>query len=178
MNKVFKHPIDILRYMDFNFIYGWIDINNKYHVRELKQIKKLYKTMSLESIICNRIGTCIEQSEYIKYYLDKMNIPNQMYCLMTSNTDENIRMHCFVLYESDGYIYHIEHANFEEKGIHKYHSIDEALSYISKYFATKDGYDKIDIIKIDYIPGNLTFLELEKYIYSFKDKEKRLMLDY
>ena len=98
MEKEFRKPIDILRYMHFYYLYGWKDKANQYHVGSID--KDLYQTMSLKEIVENRIGTTVEQAQYIKYYLDKMQVPNRMFCVVK----ENEIVYCFTLYEEKEHI--------------------------------------------------------------------------
>ena len=42
-----KSPEDILEYMKENIKYGWLDINNEEHIGNMKNFRRLYKTMTI-----------------------------------------------------------------------------------------------------------------------------------
>ena len=64
-----KNKEDILKYMIDNIKYGWLDINNEIHIGNMKNFRKLYRTMSIDDILSHGIGTCIEQVNLIHYLL-------------------------------------------------------------------------------------------------------------
>jgi len=116
-----KTPTDIFKWMDENIQYGWIDIYGNKHVGEMKNFRKLYHTMSIDEILNHKIGTCIEQVAIMHFLLDKLNIPNKMFCCRIyepddyGNLEEDEHMHCFVLFFENGKVYHLEHPNFEKR---------------------------------------------------------------
>ena len=67
-----KTPEDILKFMDDNIQYGWIDVNGEKHIGNMKGFRTLYRTSSLEETLQHKIGTCIEQVYLMKYLLDKI----------------------------------------------------------------------------------------------------------
>ena len=75
-----KSPEDILEYMKENIKYGWLDINNEEHIGNMKNFRRLYRTMTIEETISHGIGTCIEQVNLMSMLLNKLNIPNKMFC--------------------------------------------------------------------------------------------------
>ena len=75
-----KTPEDILEFMKSNIKYGWLDINNEEHIGNMKGFRSLYRISSLEETLNHKIGTCIEQVYLMKSLLDKINIPNKMFC--------------------------------------------------------------------------------------------------
>ena len=72
-------PEDILEYMKENIQYGWLDINNKEHIGNMKSFRRLYRTSSLEEILEHKIGTCIEQVYLMHFLLDRLGIINKMF---------------------------------------------------------------------------------------------------
>ena len=115
---------DVFRFMTDNIEYGWIDINGKKHLNTMKEFRKVYRTMSIKEILKYKIGTCIDQVNLMHYLLNKINIKNKMFCCRIYEPDdygnlEEEHMHCFVLYYENNKVYHMEHPNFEKKGILK-----------------------------------------------------------
>lgn len=77
-----KTPEDIYEWIDANIQYGWLDTEGNKHIDEMKNFRKLYRTMSMEEIFEYKIGTCIEQVALIHNLLDKINIENNMFLKM------------------------------------------------------------------------------------------------
>lgn len=118
-----KTPEDILEYMRNNIKYGWLDINGEEHIGNMKNFRKLYRTSSIKETLVHGIGTRIEQVYLISSLLNKLNIPNKMYCTRIyegkdfNNLEAEEHLHCFVLYFMNGKVYQIEHPNWEKIGI-------------------------------------------------------------
>ena len=43
-----KTPDDILQFMEENIRYGWLDINDEEHIGNLENVRRLYRTASIE----------------------------------------------------------------------------------------------------------------------------------
>ena len=46
-----KTPYDVLEFMKDNIKYGWLDINNEIHIGNMKNFRKLYRTLSIDEIL-------------------------------------------------------------------------------------------------------------------------------
>ena len=75
-----KTPEDILEFMKSNIKYGWIDINNEEHIGNMKNFRRLYRKYTIEETLKHGLGTCIEQVNLMHTLLDKIKIPNKMFC--------------------------------------------------------------------------------------------------
>jgi hypothetical protein len=165
-----KTPQDILDFMNENIEYGWIDIYGKRHIKTMKDFRKLYRTMSIEEILKYKLGTCIDQVELMHYLLDKINIPNKMFCCRIfepdeyDNLEEEEHMHCFVLYYLNNKVYHIEHPNFERKGIFEYATETKALKNIVNYYIKLRGGKESPTKQFFEVATNISFKEFNKYI--------------
>lgn len=165
-----KTPNDVYQFMCDNIEYGWIDINGNEHLKTMKEFRKLYRTMSIEEILMYKIGTCIEQVALMHYLLNKINVKNKMYCCRIYEPDdygdleEEEHMHCFVLYYENGKVYHIEHPNFENKGVFEYNSEKEAIDSIVNYYIKLRGGKDSPTKEFYEIPIGISFKEFNKYI--------------
>ena len=114
-----KTPEDILEFMNENIRYGWLDINGKEHIKTMKEFRRLYRTSSIDECLEHKLGVCTEQVYLMHILLDKINIPNKMFCTRIyesedfNDLDSDEHMHCFLLYYLDGKVYQIEHPNWE-----------------------------------------------------------------
>ena len=166
MEKEFKKPADMVHDMRFYYLFGWKDSKGEYHTEAVD--KEIYQTMSLEEIIENRIGTTIEQAQYLKYYLDKMHITSKMFCVIK---DEEI-LYCFTLYEEKGQIYHLEHVDWKRKGVYEYTSYKMAIESILKNIKEENA----KVMEIPFLPEGVSYQGLVNYITSLENTKKVLFL--
>lgn len=167
-----KNAKDVYDFMDKNIQYGWIDIYGKEHLNTMKEFRKIYRTMSIKETLENKIGTCIEQVNLMHYLLNKINVKNKMFCCRIfepddyNNLEEDEHMHCFVLYYENKKVYHIEHPNFEKKGIYEYSSADEAISNIENYYKKLRGGKASPTKEFFEVQVGISFKDFNKYIKS------------
>ena len=171
-----KTPEDILEFMKSNIKYGWLDVNNKEHIGNMKSFRKLYRTSSLEEILEHKIGTCIEQVYLMKTLLDEINISNKMFCSRIyegddfNDLDADEHMHCFVLYYLNDKVYQIEHPNWERIGIYEFNSEEEAVNKINEYYIKKTGGHARPITQFYEVEPNISFKQFNSYINSLDNK--------
>ena len=169
LNEI-KIPKDVYQFIDDNIEYGWIDINGKQHLNTMKDFRRIYRIMSIDEILKYKIGTCIEQVNLMHYLLNKINIKNKMFCCRIfepddyGNLEEEEHMHCFVLYYENGKVYHMEHPNFDQKGIYEYNSEDIAIKEIVEYYIKLRGGKDSPTKEFFEIPVGISFKEFNKYI--------------
>ena len=166
-----KTPEELMKFLDDNMTYGWLDSNNQKHINTLSHVREKYRTSSVEEILDSGLYTCIESAKLIKLFFDKIGLENKLYCHRTyedeDNFDKSIKMHCFVLFKKDDHWYHFEHSMTPIKGIHKYESVEEALDNIT----SKWDKNERQLVEIDNIPDGLSFKEFNQYVNQF-DKNK------
>lgn len=161
---------DVYEWIDENIQYGWIDIDGNKHIGEMKNFRKLYRTMSTEEIFEYKIGTCIEQVAIMHFLLDKINIKNKMFCCRMyepddyGNLEEDEHMHCFVLFYRNDKVYHLEHPNFEKKGIYEYNSEKEAMKAIVNYYIELRGGKESPTTQFYEVPAGVSFREFNAFI--------------
>ncbi|GAA0077659.1 hypothetical protein UT300005_20370 [Clostridium sp. CTA-5] len=165
-----KFPKDIFQYMNDNIEYGWIDINGDKHIKTMKDFRKIYRISSIEETIDSGLGTCIEQVALMHYLLDKLKVKNKMFCCRIyepddyGNLEEEEHMHCFVLYYLNNKVYHMEHPNFEKKGIYEYDSEESAINTIVNYYIELRGGKDSPLAEFYKIEKGLSFKEFNRYI--------------
>lgn len=165
-----KTPEDILDFMKANIKYGWLDVNNEEHIGNMKNFRSLYRTSILDETITYGIGTCIEQVNLMHMLLDKLNIPNKMFCTRIyegedfNDLDADEHMHCFVLYYQNDKVYQIEYPNWERVGIYSFDTEDEAISSINEYYVNMSGGKARPVTEFNEVIPNLSFKEFNLYI--------------
>ena len=161
---------DVLEFMKNNIRYGWLDINNEIHIGNMKNFRKLYRTLSIDEILKYGIGTCIDQVKLMNYLLNKINIKNKMFATRIyepnnfNKLDEEEHMHCFILCYIDNKVYHIEHPNWCRIGIYEYEDEQEALKTINDYYIKLSGGISRPITEFYKIESNISFKEFNSYI--------------
>lgn len=161
---------DVYQFMVDNIEYGWIDINGNKHLNTMKEFRKIYRTMTIDEILKYKIGTCIEQVNLMHYLLDKINVKNKMYCCRIFEPDdygkleEEEHMHCFLLFYENSKVYHMEHPNFQKKGIYEYSSEKEAIDTIVNYYIELRGGKDSPTKEFFEVPVGISFKEFNKYI--------------
>jgi len=172
-----KTPEDILEYMRNNIKYGWLDINGDEHIGNMKNFRKLYRTSSIKETLMHGIGTCIEQVYLMSSLLNKLNIPNKMYCTRIyegkdfNNLEAEEHMHCFVLYFMNGKVYQIEHPNWEKIGIYEFEDEDKAIDEINDYYVKMAGGKSRPVTEFFEVIPNISFKEFNNYINDLDFEE-------
>ena len=175
-----KTPNDILEFMKENIKYGWIDINGEKHIGNMKNFRRLYRTSSIEETLNNKIGTCIEQVYLMSNLLNKINIPNKMFCTRVyegkdfNNLEEEEHMHCFVLYYLGGKVYQIEHPNWEKIGIYEFESEEQAINEINDYYVKMAEGKSRPVTEFFEVEPNLSFKEFNNYINELDETKNRV----
>lgn len=171
-----KTPEDVYAWIDENIRYGWLDREGNRHIDEMKNFRRLYRTMSLEEILIHKIGTCVEQAALIHFLLDKIKIENKMFCCRIyepddyGNLEEDEHMHCFVLFYRNGKVYHLEHPNFEKKGIYEYNTEKEAMRTIVDYYIKLRGGKESPTTQFFEVPEGLSFKDFNAFINNQPDR--------
>lgn len=175
---------DVFEFMKNNIRYGWIDINQEIHIANMKNFRKLYKTMSLEEILSLGIGTCIDQVKLMKYLLDKINIKSKMFATRIyepndfSDLEASEHMHCFILCYIDGFVYHLEHPNYYRLGIYKYPNESIAIRKINKYYIDLSGGIPRPVTEFYQIKDNITFKQFNNYLNNLNITFRKLRNNY
>lgn len=175
-----KTPNDILEFMKENIKYGWVDINEEKHIGNMKNFRRLYRTSSIEEILNNKIGTCIEQVYLMSNLLNKINISNKMFCTRVyegkdfNNLEEEEHMHCFVLYYLNGKVYQIEHPNWEKIGIYEFESEEQAINEINDYYVKMAEGKSRPVTEFFEVEPNLSFKEFNNYINELDETKNRV----
>lgn len=176
LNEI-KTPEDILTFMNEHIQYGWIDINGEKHIKSIKNFRRLYRISTIEETLKYGLGTCIEQVYLMHSLLDKINIPNKMFCTRVyegkdfNNLEEEEHMHCFVLYYLNNKVYQLEHPNFERIGIYEFNNEEEAIKEINDYYVKMADGKSRPVTEFFEVEPNLSFKEFNDYINSLDENK-------
>lgn len=185
-----KSPNDILEYLKENINYGWVGVDGEKRIKNMDNFRLLYRTMSLQNVVKQKVGTCIEQVYLIHELMNIIGVPSKMFCTRMyedecfDSLDAPERMHCFLLFYVDNEVYQLEHPDFNRVGIYKYKSEQEAINKIVNIYecmmaleykkknkpAPEGGFKRTTTKFYDVKPG-LTYKEFNLYVNSL-NKEK------
>ena len=179
MEKI-KSPEDILSFMNENIKYGWLDISNEEHIGNMKNFRKLYRTSTTEEVLVHGIGTCIEQVKLMSELLNRIDIPNKMFCTRVyegkdfNNLEAEEHLHCFLLYYIDNKVFQLEHPNWERAGIYEFDSEEEAIKEINDYYVKMAEGKSRPVTEFYEVEPNLSFKEFNVYINSLDERVKTI----
>lgn len=158
---------EILNKLD-DIHYGWVDRYNVVH----KQSKKdffinNYKFMSIEETLNNKVGTCFEQTELIRYYLEQESIPCKNYIIIY-NDNNKIASHTICVAEVNDKYYLMESSWILNDENIEFSSTKEILNkvvrlYPKMYKIEPFDINLIDIYEYDKPTPGLSFKEFQNY---------------
>ena len=90
--------------------YGWADKNGVIHQKAGRNFFiNNYRLQTIEETLEYKVGTCWEQVELARYYLEKEDIKNQTY-LILYNDENKIARHSIAIAEVFGKYYLVENS--------------------------------------------------------------------
>lgn len=170
---------ELLDYMNKNVLYGWKDYNGLFHYDTMEDFRNSYRTSSVEETIANNIGTCIEQSRMENELFTKIGLRSKMFALrsyeLEERSDQEVKMHCFCLFEKDNKIYHFEHSNPLIPGIYEYASEEDALESICEYYRKRDKGKNRRLNEFTEVPEGISFREFNQYLNQLDNTKTKTL---
>ena len=168
-------PDDMMKFFDENISYGCVHADGTRYVDSLggSAFQEMYRTMSLEESLNNRLGICFEQANISKYIYEILGIPCRTFCTRGFTNEhpypnDLYLVHCYVFGFWGDKVINVEHSDTEKKGIYIYDSIEDAVRETDKIFSEKFRLHGATETRADeyegYIPGGLTFLEFNQFV--------------
>lgn len=170
--KEIMTPKDILIFMQEHIHYGWVDIDGKKHLDEMKGFRRKYVTRTVQECLYYGLGTCIDQVAIMNELFNQIHIPHKMFCCRIyepddyGNLEEDEHMHCFLLYQYQGKTFQLEHPNQNRVGIHEYESEEAAVQFLTDYYVKIRGGQASPTTEFYEVKPGLTFQQFNNYINS------------
>ena len=143
INEIFNKinsPHELLEFMSKNINYGYLGKSGRvYHFDDSDFNEKWFNEYILESkenILKTLYGNCWDQVELERYWFKKHGYEiKTIYEMVKLNYDNNYPSHSFLIFkDKDGFWNWFENSDYENRGIHKFDSINKLLEYqYSKY---------------------------------------------
>ena len=138
INEIFNKinsPHELLEFMSKNINYGYLGKSGRvYHFDDSDFNEKWFNEYILESkenILKTLYGNCWDQVELERYWFKKHGYEiKTIYEMVKLNYDNNYPSHSFLIFkDKDGFWNWFENSDYENRGIHKFDSINKLLEY-------------------------------------------------
>lgn len=133
MNDI-KTPEELLTFMSQNINYGYLGKNGKiYHYADFDFNTKWYEQYILENseeLLNNKYGNCFDQVEFEREWFLKNGYKIEtIYEMVKLEYNNEYPTHAFLVYKDDNYWCWFENADYNNRGIHRFTTYEELLSY-------------------------------------------------
>ena len=180
MNDI-KTPEELLNFMSNNIEYGFLGKNGHiYRYDDPDFDSDWYEQCILENkedILKNKHGTCWDQVEFEReWFLNNNYEIKTIYEMVNVDYENNYPTHTFLAYKDKDNWYWFEHSDFNNRGIHKFDTFDNLISYqLNKYIEflktfgiTNDEIDKIIITEFDKPKEHISTEEYFNHVLNSK----------
>ena len=157
-NKV-KTPEELLKFMDENVKYGFVDKdNNKYYDSDDEVFYDKCYVQTGEEVLKTMVGTCYDQVELERLWFLNNNYNIKTFFIRFELDYENdLPTHTFLLFEKNNKWFYFENAFNDYRGIYEFDNIHRALEfakdkqfeYAYKYYDAKKE-DRYKLISYEY----------------------------
>ena len=122
-------PQEIIEQMD-NIKYGWKDKYENIHYNIDDTFSDNYVLQSPDEVLHNKVGVCWDQVELERAWFEKNNFEYKTYFEMVNlDYENNYSTHTFLIYREDNKWYYFENADYDNKGIFEFNTIEELLEF-------------------------------------------------
>ena len=156
--------------------YGWVDQYGVVHKNAGRNFFiKNYRMQTIEETLKYKVGTCWEQVELIRYYLEKENIPVQTFIIIY-NDESKIARHTIAIANCNNKYYWME-SSWNNTNIVSYNNIKEILQTLIDMFPrmykiNDFNINKIEIYQYEKPKEHLTYNEFTE----FCKEQKKIIL--
>jgi hypothetical protein len=157
---------ELYNFLDNNISYGYLGNSGRiYHFDDADfndNWKEEYILEDKDDLLRTGYGNCWDQVELERAWFRKHNYEYKtIFEMVLLDYDNNYPSHTFLIYKDGDNWYWFEHADFDNRGIHKYISIEELIN---------DQYSKyLDLLK----KNNITNEEISKIILTEYDEPNK-----
>lgn len=169
-----KNPHKLLKFISENIQYGYLGKDGRlYRIYDDDFNNKWYDNYILQNyndVLKNKLGTCWNQVEFERKWFIEHNFKiKTFYEQVVLDYDNDYSTHTFLVYIEKQKWYYFENADFNNRGIYEFDSLDILLYHIRKIYIKllknqniKD--DEIDKIVIKEYTTPNTHISAKKFI--------------
>ena len=180
MNYI-KTPEELLEFMTNNINYGYLGKNGRiYHYDDVDFDSDWYKYYVLESkdeILKNLHGNCFNQVELERFWFLKNNYEiKTIYEMVLLDYENKYPTHSFLVYKDNDNWCWFEHADFQNRGIHKFKTFKELIDcqykkyieYLKTFNIKDEEIKKIIITEFSKPKENISASEYLNHVINSK----------
>ena len=169
-------PQELLKFMD-DIEYAWMDKKGNFHTEIVPEMYTKYSLMSPEEVLKYKKGVCTDQSEFERdWFLKNEYEIKTIYEMVKLDYDNVYPSHSFLVYKDNDYWCWFENSDFNNRGIHKFNTLDELLNYQYKKYVeflntfniTNDELEKIIVTEYDKPEEHVTAEEYLNHVIDSK----------
>ena len=180
-----KMPEELLKFMDENISYGYLDKNGKIHRIQDKDFNEdwfnLYRLENNQDVLNTKVGNCFDQVEFERtWFINNGYEIKTIFEMVLLDYENPYPMHSFLAYKEYNKWYLFEHADFANKGIRGFNNILDLINYqlytykifLKKDFKIKD--EELEKIYMSYFEEPKNHANEEEYI-EFVTRGKNIL---
>ena len=178
-----KTPEELLTYMSNNIIYGYLGSDNKIYYFDDPHFDENWfqydVLQSPEEVLENKCGNCLDQVELERDWFTKHNYQfDTFYTMVMVDYKNDYQIHAFLVYKDEDNRWCLfENADFDNRGIYKFDTLEEALKYQRSIYINglktvnikDDEIDKIITTKFSKPSYHISMSSYIDYVTSFDD---------
>ena len=128
-------PVELLTFMNNNFHYGYVDKNNIKHSKFNSDWFDKYVLQIECDMLESKVGCCFDAVEFERFWFQTYKYEFiTIFEMVRLDYPNNYPMHTFLVYKENGFWYYFEWADFNNQGVFRFKSLNEALDYqFNKY---------------------------------------------
>lgn len=128
-------PQELLRFMQKNFHYGYIDKSNHAHLKFDSNWFNNYTLQIKDDMLKSKIGCCFDAVEFARNWFLLHNYKiKTVFEMVRLDYVNNYPMHTFLVYQNKNLWYYFEWADEENSGIYQFLTLDESLDFSYKLY--------------------------------------------
>lgn len=183
MNEIFDRidsPYELLNFMSKNINYGYLGKSGRvYHYDDIDFNDNWFDDYILEGkedILNTLYGNCWDQVELERYWFEKKGYEvKTIYQMVKLDYNNNYPTHSFLVFsDKDGSWNWFENSDFENRGIHKFDSIDKLLKYqydkylkfLKTFNISEEEINKIIFTEFSKPPSNISAHDYLEFVIN------------
>ncbi len=130
-------PQELLEFMENNINYGFHGIDDKDYTPEDKDFntncREKWILSDANRVLKYKLGHCWDQVELERDWFSKKGYEfKTIFIWFLFNKENNYPTHTYLVYKENNKWYWFEHANYNNKGIHEFNSLKDAILFQMK----------------------------------------------
>lgn len=146
-------PYELSSYMHFNIAYKWMDQSGTFHEELDSKMYTEFSLMSLQEVVDNHCGICVDQVELERDWFEKHNYQYEVLNIQIFR-ENDAPGHTFLIYFENDEWHWFENAWMDNKGIHSYPTREQLIEDIKGKFIVQNSIleRELESLKIETFP--------------------------